>query len=49
MQQLELEFLYEHPVYKEYACDGNGNVYSLDYNHTGKIMKMMMKKKLEIK
>lgn len=40
MKQLELEFLYEHPVYKEYAGDEQGNVYSLDYNHTGKIMKL---------
>jgi len=37
MQQLELEFLYEHPLYKDYACDKDGNVYSLK---DGKIRKL---------
>lgn len=40
MEQLELEFLYEHPVYKEYACDGKGNVYSMNYRRTGKTRKL---------
>lgn len=43
MKQLKIEFLYEHPVYKGYACDEQGNVYSLDYNHTGKIKSLKPK------
>lgn len=41
MKQLELEFLYEHPLYKDYACDKDGNVYSLK---DGKPKKMKLGK-----
>lgn len=37
MKQLKIEFLYEHPVHKGYACDEEGNVYSLK---NGKIRKL---------
>ena len=40
MEQLKIEFLYEHPVHKGYACDEEGNVYSLNYNRTGKVRKL---------
>ena len=37
MNQLKIDFLWNHPVYKEYGCDENGNVYSFKL---GKIKKM---------
>ena len=37
MEQLKIEFLYEHLLYKDYVCDEEGNVYSLK---NGKIRKL---------
>ena len=37
MEQLKIEFLYEHPLYKDYACDEEGNPYSMK---NGKIRKL---------